>query len=413
MPGLVFEKDHREKNWGFFASGGELFAVYWVAPHVVFRCDLQRRRLGQRWETPWTPPDGVGLPHGGSTPVWHEGMFWRVVHSYPDHQGGKRRYRLWLMAFADAPPFAPRLFCAKPLVVAEPEREPIPEPIHHDVVFCSSIERTDGGWRLFFGDNDRRMRQGVIEDALIAPHLVRVTDSAPASVPTHAMARRNGRFEALPGNIGPCDIAVISLPEREDRRSRIREIFAGEQLPFRFVDGVRVTDAEIRPEEVSGVGWDGKDGIDRPLYLRALVGCKRAHVLCLEEAARHDVHSLLIFEDDAAFRDHWREVLQRAVSELPAGWLQLYLSGSPFRPTVRVSEHLLRSNGLWLTTAILYSKAGIREALASARRARCEIDHWLGIDLHPRGHSYLVDPAVTYQVSGFSDCRGTWRGELG
>ena len=74
---------------------------------------------------------------------------------------------------------------------------------------------------------------------------------------------------------------------------------------------------------------------------------------------------------------------------------------------------MLRANGLWQTTAILYSKDDIREALASARNARCEIDHWLGIDLHPRGVSYLVEPMMAYQVSGLSDCRGAWRGELG
>ena len=102
-------------------------------------------------------------------------MFWRVVHSSPVIDGVKRCYRLWLMAFADAPPFAPTWFCTVPLVIAEPEQSTRPDPIIHQVVFCASLERVEDGWLIFFGENDLRIRYGVIEDALIAPHLARVS----------------------------------------------------------------------------------------------------------------------------------------------------------------------------------------------------------------------------------------------
>ena len=78
------------------------------------------------------------------------------------------------MAFADAPPFAPRWFCRKPLVVGEPETSRVPEPVYHHVVFCGSMERVENEWLLFFGENDLRIRYGVIEDDLIAEHLVRI-----------------------------------------------------------------------------------------------------------------------------------------------------------------------------------------------------------------------------------------------
>ena len=32
---VMFDKDQREKNWGFFGNDEGLFVSYWVAPHVV------------------------------------------------------------------------------------------------------------------------------------------------------------------------------------------------------------------------------------------------------------------------------------------------------------------------------------------------------------------------------------------
>lgn len=174
VSGVASSKDRREKNWGFFAREGQLYASYWVAPHVVFACDPSKLKFTNRWETPWNPPGSIGLLHGGSSPTLHDGLFWRVVHSAPEFSPGLRRYRLWLMAFDPAPPFAPRWFCNKPLLIAEPEKLPAPEQIHHEVVFCSSIERTDEGWLVFFGENDRRIRYGIVPDTLITPHLQRV-----------------------------------------------------------------------------------------------------------------------------------------------------------------------------------------------------------------------------------------------
>jgi hypothetical protein len=175
VEGMTTEKDRREKNWGYFGSDGGLFVSYWVNPHIVFACDARHRTLAKSFNVPWTTPVETSRLHGGSTPVWHDGLYWRVVHSSPVVNGVIRCYRLWLMAFADVPPFAPACFCVVPLVIAEPEQAPRPEAIAHHVVFCASLERLANGWLLFFGENDIRIRYGVIEDDLIAPHLTGVT----------------------------------------------------------------------------------------------------------------------------------------------------------------------------------------------------------------------------------------------
>ena len=172
---IAFDKDQREKNWGFFGTDEGLFVSYWTAPHVVFRYDERRGRLGEQWQAAWSVPAEVGQLHGGSSPVMHEGLMWRVVHSHRALENNIHRYQLWLMAFAAKPPFKPVWFCTQPLVIAEREKTPLPEQVSHDVVFCGSAERTPEGWLIFFGENDRRIRSGVVPDALIAPHLKRTS----------------------------------------------------------------------------------------------------------------------------------------------------------------------------------------------------------------------------------------------
>jgi Glycosyltransferase family 25 (LPS biosynthesis protein) len=212
--------------------------------------------------------------------------------------------------------------------------------------------------------------------------------------------------------LSPSRITVINLPDRLDRRARVEQLFRQEGIPFQFSDGVRVELNEILPKEYAKVEWADKKHLDRDTYLRGLVGCKRAHHRCLEEARSKRLESLLIMEDDVAFRADWREPLMTAISELPDGWVQLYFSGYPFNPPERVDGHLLRLSGAWQTTAILYSRRGIEIAAECIESAQCELDHWMAIKLHPLGNSYMVDPQITYQIVGFSDCRGEFRGEL-
>jgi hypothetical protein len=181
---------------------------------------------------------------------------------------------------------------------------------------------------------------------------------------------------------------------------------------FEFVDGVRVSRDEISNEEISELYWANfklKAGWDA--YLRAAIGCKRAHMKCLERGHRANLSSLLICEDDMAFRNNWRPVLERALNDLPSGWLQLYFSAWSFRPSIAVTPTLKRLQAACQLTAVLYSKEGIEAALKCVKHARSEIDWWMGLHLHPFGCSYVVEPGITYQTGGFSDCQGTWRGE--
>jgi hypothetical protein len=207
------------------------------------------------------------------------------------------------------------------------------------------------------------------------------------------------------------DVAVISLPDRGDRRERIAEMFRRERVIFRFADGVRVQLSEIDPVEVSEVGRNNfklVGGFEK--YLCGMAGCRRAHLGILEQARRHRLKSVLIIEDDMHLAEDWLPRLSAAMEELPSGWMQLYFSSADFRKSEPVSKYLHRIRGSYQTTAILYSAAGIEAACQCLRRSRSEIDHWMGRHLHPFGNSYAVRPGVAYQKGGVSDIMSFDRG---
>ncbi|MDQ3621009.1 MAG: glycosyltransferase family 25 protein [Verrucomicrobiota bacterium] len=208
------------------------------------------------------------------------------------------------------------------------------------------------------------------------------------------------------------EILVISLPERTDRRNRVEALFSEEEISFRFVDGIRVCRSEINETEISELYWaafKATRGWDS--YLKAAVGCKRAHINCLRYGLETGLNSLLIMEDDVAFRDDWYLRFLQACGDLPKGWLQLYLSAGSVTPSTPVTPHLHRLTFACQTTAILYSRNGMEAALNCVLRARAELDWWMGLHLHPYGCSYEVKPQITYQTGGYSDCLGTVRGE--
>ena len=178
-------RSRHDKNWGFFEADGRLYAVYWTLPHVVREVDLKRGQFGKEWRADWRLPAGLKAElHGGSSPVEHDGLMWRVVHHHSNDglESQERRYTLWLMAFESVPPFRPRWFCGRPLLRGERMvEEPLSGWRDWMVVFCSSLERIPGGWRFCFGHNDRRMRWGQINDQMTEPHLVELGKGPPVS----------------------------------------------------------------------------------------------------------------------------------------------------------------------------------------------------------------------------------------
>lgn len=202
-----------------------------------------------------------------------------------------------------------------------------------------------------------------------------------------------------------CDeVLVISLPERVDRRERICKVLQDQLIPFRFLDGIKVSLGEVTELEVADLcDASRKSPAGADAFIAGMVGSKRAHIRALQYAETTNFDSVLIFEDDIGFHEGWFDVYRAALSELPDEWLQLYLSAEMNRPAFPISAHLARLTGALDLIAVLYSKNGIEASLRSARTARYELGAWFSDHLHPFGCSYVVTPQITYEEAGFSD----------
>ena len=207
------------------------------------------------------------------------------------------------------------------------------------------------------------------------------------------------------------DVVVISLPERADRRQKLSAMMERDQAWFRFVEGVRVKYEEINDFEASGVHLHSFKLVGGPeKFLQGVAGCRRAHLRVFEAALASNLQSLLVIEDDMLFVDGWLERYRESLSELPDGWLQMYLSTSNYRQAEPFSKNLRRLRGSYQTTAILYSRAGIEAACKCLRTSRYEIDVWMGNHMHPFGCSYGIEPRIACQQGGYSDIMSFDRG---
>ncbi len=170
----------REKNWIFFESAGSLFAKTWTEPHDIWKVDLKRGVLHGRMRTRWASHWEWGEIHGGTTPILHGGLFWSFFHShFPGVASPGRklanRYFIGVYAFEAKPPFRVR-WCARYPLIA-PWNDPINfslRPTDHAVLFPTSAERSDDGWKLWLGVNDLRCGSIFASDRIMSRLMARV-----------------------------------------------------------------------------------------------------------------------------------------------------------------------------------------------------------------------------------------------
>lgn len=145
-----------EKNWGFFDHGGDLFAVYSIAPHVVLRIDGDRAEEVARSETrfPWAG----GHLRGGAPPVrvGDEYVVWFHGAADPPHPmcaRGRRRYSVGVYGFEARPPFRVTRMTPGPLLWADPAT--CPADVWADVAFPCGAVLEGGRWLVSMGVHDR------------------------------------------------------------------------------------------------------------------------------------------------------------------------------------------------------------------------------------------------------------------
>jgi len=198
---------------------------------------------------------------------------------------------------------------------------------------------------------------------------------------------------------------VINLHRRPERLAAFYDQLPGD-LPFG------------RPERFAAI--DG-DRVKKPLWWGGLAGawgCLLSHARVLEQCLNDGVDSVLIFEDDAVFRDDWRDIWVRAIPSVPRDWDMLLFGGDHVllheRKPRRVSSHWYSPHTCLESHAyavrgrfmqILYDRlTGIDWTDDAAEPGHYSPDvrasHLQRIDRHG---IYCIDRWIAYQSVGMSD----------
>lgn len=141
-----------EKNWGFFSSGDQLYAVYSIQPHTILRIDGdQATRVHQSETKGWSPM--IGLKRGGASPVKRGSEWYCFFHDAWDAYGKPREYNICLYTFEDRPPFRINRIARVPLF--RPDAAHRPNKSTPNVIFPGSAFLEDHLWHVAAGYYDQ------------------------------------------------------------------------------------------------------------------------------------------------------------------------------------------------------------------------------------------------------------------
>ena len=196
-------------------------------------------------------------------------------------------------------------------------------------------------------------------------------------------------------------IAIISLPEREERRVRLRKNLFETNLAtaedLTWVEAVNGRESTIPDWWHAGAGaW----------------GCRFSQLKVLKEAQRDGLQSVLILEDDATFHPRSREWLTSVMRDLPADWEQLFLGGEYMaKPEPTASPFVLKGNGIARTHAHAVHHSLFEQLIATIandteyqENHEWQVDHQLSWH-HQQGHWTAYAPAwwIAGQEEGETD----------
>lgn len=140
-----------EKNWSFFSQDDQLYTIYSIRPHIVYR--LAGDKVVERIETHNAHPWSGGYLRGGASPVWHEGKWWHWFHGGHDLAGGwpTRRYNVGVYTFNRD--FTVTGMTPHPVYTADDTTRP--EGQYCSCVFPCGALHEGGRWVVSAGIHDR------------------------------------------------------------------------------------------------------------------------------------------------------------------------------------------------------------------------------------------------------------------
>jgi hypothetical protein len=168
IPGL--RPRHFEKNWQFFSHQGELFGVYTICPHQVFRKvagGIEPIALVE-WNSPWS----WGQMRGGTPPIAFEGEYLSFFHSHiHQHAWHDRVYHAGAYTFSATPPFPVTRITSEPLMTPPTDDRYAGYP---SVVFPSGSIWHEGKIIVTYGYHDHRARAAIYHPAALSRRLIKV-----------------------------------------------------------------------------------------------------------------------------------------------------------------------------------------------------------------------------------------------
>lgn len=143
------ERQHWEKNWGFFSSGDELYAVYQIGTHKILKIAGNTATLAYESKVSgW--PKCMGEPRGGSSPVKRGNEWYCFLHDVLDRE--RREYKIYLYTFEDSPPFRVNRIGRVPLFTSDKKHRP--NDWTPDVIFPGSAFLENNIWHVAAGYYD-------------------------------------------------------------------------------------------------------------------------------------------------------------------------------------------------------------------------------------------------------------------
>ena len=143
-------------------------------------------------------------------------------------------------------------------------------------------------------------------------------------------------------------IYCINLPEDEDRRLQMENIFSGIGIEDRI-------NWKSAPRPFDGYGssnyqFPGEFG----------VVCSQLKVL-VDAASSNLKNGIVVFEDDVRFIDDTNKVLNNCMRQLPNDWDILYLGGTPEEMMTRVDTNVCRVNKFIMAMSYAVSAKCIKD----------------------------------------------------
>jgi GR25 family glycosyltransferase involved in LPS biosynthesis len=180
------------------------------------------------------------------------------------------------------------------------------------------------------------------------------------------------------------DIVVINLNKREDRLLQITEDFELYDIPFKRVPAI------VHPKGAEGL--------------------KETMIWIFEAALQKNHEHILIFEDDCKFvvsKHDVDEVMSEVIKQLPETYVMCFL-GCQLTGGVShfVGSNVIAGKKMFSTHAVMYSKRGMKEILATGLSA--PIDNHYVDKVEQIGGSYCTYPLLATQRAGVSDIGGNF-----